>query len=113
MLTFTLSPTDHCRRLESFLRTIIPLSSAGYARKLIKSGAAKLNGAAAAADSFLKCGDAVTLKESDATVKLLAAQRPNLDILYEDDQIVIVNKPPGLPMHQTAEREANLVDEGM
>ena len=91
----------------------LPKASACYCRKLIKSGAAKLNGTNAAPDTLLSITDIVTLKESAATLALLTTIRPALDILYEDDQIIAVNKPPGLPMHQTAEQEANLVDEGM
>ena len=113
MLSFTVTPPDHARRLESFLRTLMPQASAGYCRKLIRNGAARLNDTLAAPDTFLSLGDRVTLKESAATSSLLAGDRPALDILYEDDQIVVVNKPPGLPMHQTAEQEDNLVDAGM
>jgi RluA family pseudouridine synthase len=113
MLTFTITPRDYCRRLESFLRTLMPRATAGYTRKLIKSGAAKINGTAAAPDTFLSKGDSVTLKESSATLALLTGTRPVLDILYEDDGIVAVNKPPGLPMHRTAEQEPNLVELGM
>ncbi|MGD0586287.1 MAG: RluA family pseudouridine synthase, partial [Oryzomonas sp.] len=47
------------------------------------------------------------------STSLLTPTRPALDLLYEDDQVAIVNKPAGLPMHRTAEREENLVDEGM
>lgn len=112
MLTFTVTPVDHTRRMESFLRTLMPKASAGYVRKLIKSGAAKLNGHAATPDRFLLVNDSITLKESAATCESIAEKRPVLDILYEDDQIIVANKPPGLPMHQTAEREANLVDLG-
>lgn len=112
MLTYVITTADVCRRLESYLRTLMPQAAAGYARKLIKGGAARLNGAAATPDTFLACGDSVTLKESAATLKLLTSERPSLDILYEDDQIAIVSKPPGLPMHRTAEAEANLVELG-
>ena len=113
MLTFDITPQDHCRRLESFLRTLLPASPSGYPRKLIKSGAVRLNGAVATPDSFLTVHDSVTLKESSTLKGLLAEDRPALDILYEDDHIVIVNKPAGLAMHRTAEQETNLVDEGM
>ena len=113
MLTFEITPQDHCRRLESFLRTLLPASPSGYPRKLIKSGAVRLNGAVATPDSFLTVHDSVTLKESSTLKGLLAEDRPALDILYEDDHIVIVNKPAGLAMHRTAEQETNLVDEGM
>lgn len=113
MLTYTIAPLDACRRLESYVRTLLPTASAGYCRKLIKSGAVRLNGAVATADSFLALDDSVTFKESAALTRFLTAGRPALDLLYEDDQICIVNKPPGLPMHRTAEAEANLVDAAM
>jgi len=113
MLSFDITHNDHCRRLESLLRTLMPLAAPGYCRKLIKSGAARLNGAAATPDSLLFVNDRVTLKESATTTSLLTPTRPSLDLLYEDDLVAIVNKPAGLPMHRTAEREKNLVDEGM
>ena len=90
----------------------MPLSPFGYARKLIKSGAAKLNGAPATADTLLSLHDTVTLKESAATAAQMVTVRPDLDILYEDGHILVANKPPGLPMHRTAEFEDNLVDAG-
>jgi len=113
MLAFAIDNKDHCRRLESFLRSIMPMAAAGYCRKLINSGTARLNGAAATPDTFLSKNDKVTLKESGTTMKLLSMESPSLDILYEDDQILLVNKSSGLPMHQTAEQEANLVDDGI
>jgi 23S rRNA pseudouridine955/2504/2580 synthase len=112
MLSFEITHQDHCRRLESFLRTLMPTSPFGYARKLIKSGAAKLNGAAATPDTLLALHDAVTLKESGATTGYISSTRPDLDILFEDAQIAVVNKPSGLPMHRTAECEDNLVEVG-
>jgi len=112
MLSYNITPCDHTRRMESYLRTLMPYASAGYARKLIKSSAARLNGATVTSDTFLFMGDCVTLKESSATTSLLTETRPDLDILYEDDQIVLFNKPAGLAMHRTAELEDNLVDRG-
>ena len=112
MLSYEISHHDHCRRLESFLRTLMPTSPFGYARKLIKSGAAKLNGAVASPDTLLALHDSITLKESGATTGYITSTKPELDILYEDGQIVMINKPAGLPMHRTAEYEDNLVDVG-
>lgn len=113
MLTYTITPCDHCRRLESFLRTLLPTAALGYPRKLIKSGAVKRNGTAATPDTFLYNSDIITLKESVTLTNLLREYRPALDILYEDDQIVVVNKPAGLAMHRTAELEDDLVEQGM
>jgi len=114
MLTFTITPHDHCRRLESFLRAFLPTASFAYPRKLIKSGAVQLNNAVSTPDSLLHIHDTVTVKESAALTALLSTTTPpSLDILYEDDSIVIVNKPSGLAMHRTAELESNLVEQGM
>lgn len=112
MLTFEITHQDHCRRLESYLRTLMPTSPFGYARKLVKSGAVKHNGALATPDTLLALHDRVTLKESAGTTGYITSNRPDLDILYEDGSIVIVNKPAGLPMHRTAECEDNLVGVG-
>ena len=111
MLTYTITPCDHCRRLESFLRTLLPTAAAAYPRKLVKNGAVKLNGAAATPDTFLSVNDSITLKESAALTSQLHINRPALDILYEDDLIAIVNKPAGLAMHRTAELEDDLVEQ--
>jgi 23S rRNA pseudouridine955/2504/2580 synthase len=112
MLTFEITCHDHCRRLESFLRTHIPTSPIGYARKLIKNGAAKLNDGSATPDTLLVLHDTVMLKESGTTTGYLSFMRPPLDVLYEDNLIIVVNKSSGLPMHRTAEFEKNLVDFG-
>lgn len=112
MLTYDVTPRDHCRRLESFLRSLLPGASFAYPRKLIRSGAVKLNGGPATVDALLNSGDLVAVKESASLVALLAGERPVLDILYEDDLIAIVNKPAGLAMHRTAELETDLVERG-
>jgi 23S rRNA pseudouridine955/2504/2580 synthase len=112
MLTYTIKSCDHCRRLESFLRTLLPTAASAYPRKLIKNSAVKLNGATATPDTFLYTSDTVTLKESSALISQLHNERPALDILYEDDLITIVNKPAGLAMHRTAELEDDLVEQG-
>ncbi len=113
MITIEITPSDHCRRLESFLRNLLAASQLSYPRKLIKSGAVRLNNALATPDTFLTVHDTITLKESDTIKGLLSEARPTLDILYEDSHIVVVNKPSGLAMHRTAEQETNLVEEGM
>lgn len=113
MITIEIAPRDHCRRLESFLRTLLPTAASGYPRKLIRSGAVKLNSSMATPDTLIAVHDTVTLKESSALTSLLSECRPPLDILYEDDQVAIINKPAGLAMHRTAELEQNLVEQGM
>ncbi|BEH09201.1 MULTISPECIES: RluA family pseudouridine synthase [Geobacter] len=111
MLTYRITDIDHCRSAESFLRNLLPAAPSAYLRKLISAGHLKINGGAVAPDTLLVAGNTATIKESDRTRQLLAAAKPQLDILWEDDYCVIVNKPAGLPVHRTAEAgEANLVE---
>jgi RluA family pseudouridine synthase len=113
MLTYTISESDHCRSTESFLRNLLPAAPFAYLHKLAKSGHVTLNGVPLSRDTLLRLGDTVTLKESRKTSAFLAGMKATLDILYEDQWIVIFNKPPGLAMHRAAEvDEKNLVDLG-
>ncbi|MBI1920757.1 MAG: RluA family pseudouridine synthase [Geobacter sp.] len=111
MLKFEIEPHDHCRRVESFLQNLMPTAPLSYARKLIKSGHLALNGAQVTPDTMLRLGDTVTLKESARTGGFLGAARPEVDILYEDDRIMVIDKEPGIPVHRAAEDEGrNLVE---
>jgi 23S rRNA pseudouridine955/2504/2580 synthase len=113
MLTYTITDTDHCRNVESFLRNLLPAAPAAYLKKLVKSGHITVNGAPASPDTLLRRGDMAALKESARTRSLIAGQRPELDILYEDQWIMVFNKAPGMPVHRAAEvDERNLVELG-
>ncbi|BDV41800.1 RNA pseudouridine synthase [Geotalea uraniireducens] len=110
MLTYTITDTDHCRSLESLLRNLLPAAPSAYLKKLLRSEHIAVNGAPFPAEAPLHAGDRLTVKESSRTRALLAHEPPALDILFEDEWIIVVNKPAGLPVHRTAEAEEhNLV----
>ncbi|MFZ3209447.1 MAG: RluA family pseudouridine synthase [Geobacteraceae bacterium] len=111
MLTYTIDKTDHCRSVESFLRNLLPPATMGHLHKLLKNGHVKINGDTAQPGCMLLLDDCLTLKESNKTASLLRAKVERLDILYEDDLVLIVNKELGLPVHKSAEEGArNLVE---
>lgn len=110
MLTFTITESDHCRSVESFLHNLLPRAPLAYLGKIIRGKHLTINGLPATPSTLLVTGDKIALKESERTRELLGAERPSLDILFEDDRIVVVNKPPGLPVHRTAETELTLTD---
>lgn len=110
MLTFTVADVDHCRRVESFLQNLLPTASLGYLRKLVRAGHLTVNGAATTPEAVLLDGDRLDLKESGKTRELLAVRPAVIDIIYEDDWLLVLNKEPGLPVHKSAEDgEHNLV----
>lgn len=110
MLTYTITADDHCRRLESWLQRLLPTALPSYSRKLIKAGACRLNNADASPDYLLCCGDSVTLKESRSVTDHLNQPLPPIDLLWQDDKLLAINKPAGLAMHPAAEVDANLAD---
>ena len=103
MLTFTITAEDHCRQVESFLHNLLPGATRGYRQKLLKSGHIRVNGTERSGEQLLQENDTLTLKESSRTAALIRGERPVVDILYEDDMIVVVNKEPGRSVHNTSE----------
>lgn len=113
MKEITITESDHCRPVGSWLRMQLPSATAGYLNQLIKKAHLTVNGEPVTELTPLAAGDRVALKESGRTRSLLSTVPPALDILYEDRCIVCFNKPPGMPMHHAAEvGPENLVDRG-
>ncbi len=113
MLTYGVTEADHCRTLESFLRNILPDAPVSYLKKLVKSGHVTVNGAPSTPETLLLLSDVVRVKESTRTASFLSGPRPDLDILYDDDWIIVFNKEPGVAVHRAAEvDEHNLVEMG-
>ncbi len=109
-------PDDARMRVDAFLSNRLEVSRA-RAREISKS--ATLNGAAVKASTALKEGDELAFdldkvqdKTEKAATKWSAAQlaRP-LEILYQDDDILVINKPRDLSVHPGAgEDQVTLVD---
>jgi RluA family pseudouridine synthase len=113
MLTFQINTSDHCRRVESLLQNLAPSAPLSYLKKLVRSGHVAVNGEKTASDTILRLDDTVSIKESAKTTALITAAKPELDILYEDQGIMVFNKEAGLPVHRAAEvDDHNLVDLG-
>jgi len=112
MLTYEITATDHARRVDSFLRNLMPTAQFSYLKKLLNAGHFTVNGEPVEACRLLKIHDTVSLKESSKTVAFVAKSAPELDILFEDTWIICFNKVPGLAVHRTEDAtEANLVDQ--
>jgi RluA family pseudouridine synthase len=111
MLTYQISATDHVRRIDSFLRNLMPAAPPSYLRKLIKGGNIIINGGICSSGAILVLSDTVSIKETSKTRIFLANRLSAPDILFEDERIVILNKPAGIPVHRSAEHGGeNLVE---
>lgn len=86
-------------RLDKFLSNSLPDFSRTHLAKIIDQGLVKVNGEIAKSSLKVKTGDKVEIEIPE--VKPLEIKKENipLDIVYEDDDILIINKPQGMVVH--------------
>ncbi|MFZ5352146.1 MAG: RluA family pseudouridine synthase [Bacillota bacterium] len=75
--------------------------SARQAKKLIKENRIYINGKKAYRDSVLKKGDTVEIDMAESSNPDIIPQDIPLDIIYEDDSLLAINKPPFMVVHPT------------
>ncbi|MGI6567075.1 MAG: RluA family pseudouridine synthase [Firmicutes bacterium] len=89
-------------RLDRYLTEKIEGRSRSFLRRLIDQGSVLVNGRQVKAGYSITAGDAV-LVQIPAPEPLEVAPEPiPLDILYEDRDIIVINKPPGMVVHPAA-----------
>src|ERR1051325_11081002 len=85
------------KRLENYLKKRFNI---GYVRKLFRKNGVRLNGKRAAAEDIVRPGDRVQLFISYEKSKPDARPAGGLDILFEDDDLLVLNKPAGIAVHE-------------
>lgn len=91
-------------RLDSFLAAAAGISRSAAA-KLISGGRVTVCGRAADKNTRLCGGDTVTYLPEEPRPSEAAAQEIPLDIVYEDDDLLVINKPVGMVVHPAAGNE--------
>ena len=106
MKELKIGPNDAGQRLDRFLAKAVPLLPASLAQKYIRIKRIKCNGARTERDARLKEGDVLQLYINDEFFDkprednaYLTVANPKLNIVYEDEHILLVDKRPGLPVH--------------
>ncbi len=119
MKEFTIGVNDAGQRLDRFLAKAVPLLPASLAQKYIRIKRIKRNGARADRDTRLEAGDVLQLYINDEFFDkprednaYLTVATPKLNIVYEDENILLVDKRPGLAVHphDGAEYGRTLID---
>lgn len=108
MPEFTVTDKDAGLTAEKFLQESIPAAPVGYLRQLFKKGKVKSRGGNIAANDCLPTGTKISVSESARILELMSAPQrsaPKIDILYESREILIVNKPAGLAIHNSKGHE--------
>lgn len=107
---FITDENDENTRLDNYLSELFDNYSRSHFKNLIKRGEILINGAVAKPSYKVKIGDKIEVeyKEEDKTIH---PQDIVLDVVWEDENMVVVNKPSGMLTHPTEqERENTLVN---
>lgn len=89
-------------RLDRFLQRKMSEISRSRLQDLIREGHATLNAKATKPSTVLKAGDNVTIVLPEAAPVEVKAQDIPIDVLFEDEHIIVINKSPGLVVHPAA-----------
>ena len=93
-------PADAGRRLDAGLARAVPVFSRNRIKDLILGGAVSINGQAVTEPKYkLREGEEVTLTAPEPVEAEPTPENIPLDILYEDDDLIVINKPVGMVVH--------------
>lgn len=105
MRSFTVKANDADQRLDKFVLKVAGNLSPSLMYKYLRKKAIKVNGKRAEGNTRLQVGDLVELyindeffTEKNADFRSIA-YRPKLSVVYEDENLLLVDKKPGVPVH--------------
>ncbi len=86
-------------RLDKYLAEQFPEQTRSYLQKLIKEGLILVNGKTVKSGYQLSKGDEVSVTIPEPKELDVEPQKMDLDIVYEDDDVILINKPKGMVVH--------------
>ncbi|MGE4354062.1 MAG: RluA family pseudouridine synthase [Oscillospiraceae bacterium] len=114
MRELTINKNDAGQRLDRFVGKAVPLLPESLLQKYIRLKRIKLNGRSAKRDTRLSTGDQLQLYINDEFFErpteknsYLKVSTPRLDIVYEDENILLVDKKPGVLCHSAGKWDYN------
>lgn len=101
------------QRIDKALALLQPDMSRSYIQKIIKDGKVLVNQKAVKANYKLEATDKITVYVPDPVVLDIQPEKMDLDILYEDDDIIVVNKAKGVVVHPAAGHYSGTIVNGL
>lgn len=98
-MNYIIEKEDASKRLDVFLSEKIEDATRSYIKTLIDDGKITVNLAKVKAGYKLKIGDSIDVEIVEKKPENIVAEDIPLDIVYEDEDIIIVNKPKGMVVH--------------
>ena len=97
-MTFTITNETAGGRIDVVLAELAEISRSAAA-KLCEEGIVTVNGAPVSKKYVLKCADVIDYDEPEPIPLDVEAENIPLDIVYEDDYVIVINKPSGMVVH--------------
>ncbi len=89
-------------RIDSCISMLIDSLSRSFIQKMIKEGNVRVNGSVVKSSFRVKADDEVVFVLPKSVEPDIVAENIPLDVLYEDEDVVVVNKPKGMVVHPAA-----------
>ena len=102
MLEYTVTAESAGERLDRYLVTVLANLSRSQIQKLIADGRVSVGGRDARANLAVRTGDRIVVDLPPAAPMTVEPEPTPLELLYQDTDIVVVNKPPGMVVHPGA-----------
>lgn len=99
---FEITEREEDERIDKCLALLIDSLSRSFIQKMIDAGNVRVNGAAAKASYKVKPEDLVEFELPEAVEPEIEPEDIPLDILYEDADVIVINKPKGMVVHPAA-----------
>lgn len=108
---FITDENDENTRFDNYLSDLFDNFSRSHFQKMIKNGEVLLNGKIRKPSYKVKLGDKVEVEIKEKEQEEIKPQNIELDIIYEDENMLVINKPSGMLTHPTElEKENTLVN---
>lgn len=116
MRELLVSTAEQNQRLDKYLKKYLNKAPGSFIYKMLRKKNIKLNRAKAEGSELLKSGDQIQLFLAEDTIDgfreiTQTAKVPLPDVIYEDEHILLVNKPAGLLTQKAGPKDLSLVDE--
>ena len=98
---FITEENDENTRLDNYLSELFDDLSRSHFQEMIKNGKILINGKIKKPSYRVRLGDKIEVEEQEEKQKIIEPQNMPLEIIYEDENMLVVNKPSGTLTHPT------------
>ena len=102
LLVFGVSQEEQDLRIDRYLSEKMDNCSRSFVQKLLKDGKVSISGKSVKPSYKVQAGDVIEAKVPEPEELEILPEDIPLDILYEDEDVLIVNKPKGMVVHPSA-----------